>query len=272
MSRLKSSCGSALEVTRAPNDFWQLTAKPGLTAKVMAQALVELDKELKRGPQKDIGDAILELLGATDRPPQLDEEKAAMRTIALTQMAWDYPIDVVKRACRNWRKVPNYGRWWPTEQDLRAQCEPLYADDRALRNQAEALHLRLKAEEEARSDRASYFAGSKHNDFRSRMAAVLLPDQMRTYFDAGQIRYVETHEVHVRTAVALDVMERYGRDIIRELGIILKHEPSSFLRERNIQLVPTPEEDAEVSRKMTRLNQAVAKGECIENLRRSGEL
>src|SRR5690606_3150339 len=97
-----------------------------------------------------IAAAIMELLGATDRPPQLSEEEALARTAALNNMAWEYPIDVVERACREWRKVPAKGRWWPTEQDLRAQCEPLVQPRRDLFNEAKALLSSLRAQEQRR--------------------------------------------------------------------------------------------------------------------------
>lgn len=217
---------------------------------------------------------ILELIGATDRPPQLGDDEAIARVQALKQTAWDYPIEVVIQACRNWRKVPSKGRWWPTEQDIRAQCEPLFAPARSLRNKAMELLRNLEAEEEhvARSAKPSYFPGEKHRAFRKAMEARLLPDQMRAYFNPSHIRFIGSARVHVRTLVAKAVFERYGGDVIDKLGIDLRHEPTDFLRERDPERVMSPEEDAEVSRKMTRLNQAVKSGESIEKLRREGVL
>jgi len=263
-----------LTVHRALNGDWILAPASDLTSEVLREAIRDLDQELAGGPKDLIAAAIMELLGATDRPPQLDEEKAAARVVALRNMAWDYPIDVVQAACRQWRKVPNYGRWWPTEQDLRAQCEPLHADNRALRNKAAELLRNLEAEEEhvARSAKPSYFPGEKHRAFRKAMEARLLPDQMKAYFNPSHIRYVGENVVHVRTLIAEAIFQRYGSDVLTDLGMVLRCEPTDFLRERQLEAEMTPEEDAEVSRKMTRLNQAVAKGECIEKLRREGVL
>ncbi|HVK81974.1 MAG TPA: hypothetical protein VM915_15340, partial [Verrucomicrobiae bacterium] len=113
----------------------------------------------------------MELIGATDRPPQLDEEKAAARILALRNMAWDYPIDVVRAACRKWRRVPQHGRWWPTEQDLRAQCEPLFSARRKLHAQAMELLRDIEATENAaaRNEQASPFASAEHREFRNEM-------------------------------------------------------------------------------------------------------
>lgn len=263
-----------MTVHKALSGDWILAPQSDLTSEVLREAIRDLDQELAGGPKDLIAAAIMELLGATDRPPQLDEEKAAARVVALRNMAWDYPIDVVQAACRQWRKVPNYGRWWPTEQDLRAQCEPLHADNRALRNKAAELLRNLEAEEEhvARSAKPSYFPGEKHRAFRKAMEARLLPDQMRAYFNPSHIRFIGSARVHVRTLVAKAVFERYGGDVIDKLGIDLRHEPTDFLRERDPQHEVSPEEDAEVSAKMTRLNQAVKSGESIEKLRREGVL
>jgi len=218
--------------------------------------------------------AIVELIGATDRPPQLGDEEAVARVQALKQMAWDYPIDVVQIACRNWRRVPSKGRWWPTEQDLRAQCEPLFAPARALRNKAQELLTNLKAEEEhvARSAKPSYFAGEKHRAFREAMETRLMPDQMRAYFNPAHIRYIGDNVIHVRTLVAEAILNRYGRDVLNELSMVLRHVPQDFLRERQLESQVTPEDDAEIVRKLTRLNQAISRGENIEKLRRSGDL
>jgi len=236
--------------------------------------VADLDEDMRGGPKDLIAAAIMELLGATDRPPQLDEEKAAARVVALRNMAWDYPIEIVQAACRNWRKVPNYGRWWPAEQDLRAQCEPLFAPARALRNKAQELLMNLQAEEDhvRRSAQPSYFAGDKHRAFRAEMETRLLADQIRAYFNPAHIRYVGDNVIHVRTLVAEAIFLRYGSDVLTKLGMVLRWEPTDFMRERQLESLITPEEDAEICRKMTRLNLAQSRGENIEALRRSGEL
>lgn len=241
---------------------------------MLRQAIADLDEELRGGPKDMIAAAIMELLGATDRPPQLDEEKAAARVVALRNMAWDYPIDVVQRACRNWRKVPNYGRWWPAEQDLRAQCEPLHADDRALRNKAAQLLNNLEAEEEhaKRREAPSYFAGDKHKAFKARMAQCLTSKQMRAYFDPAHIRYIGQSVIHVRTHVALAIFESYGSDVMADLGVTVRHAPEDFVRERDSQPPASVEEDADISAKMKRLNQAIKTGECLTTLRGNGEI
>lgn len=271
---LQRCLGTSLTIHQSTTGEWILAPSSDLNSQKLKAGVAALDEALAGGPTQQINASILELIGATDRPPQLGDDEAIARLQALKQMAWDYPIDVVVNACRNWRKVPAKGRWWPTEQDLRAQCEPLFAPARALRNKAQELLMNLKAEEEhvARSAKPSYFAGDKHRAFRAEMEKRLLSDQMRAYFNPAHIRYVGENVIHVRTMVAEAIFTRYGLDVLTKLGMVLRCEPTDFLRERQLEAQVTPEDDAEIRRKMTRLNLAQQRGENIEKLRWSGEL
>lgn len=132
---------------------WTLTPASDLTAAAMRQGIEAFDEAMQGGPQNAINLAVAELIGATDRPPQLGDEAAVARVAALKQMAWEYPLDVIQDACRQWRRVPNYGRWWPTEQDLRAHCEAFVKSRRDLRDQAARLLSALEANEQPASNR-----------------------------------------------------------------------------------------------------------------------
>lgn len=219
-------------------------------------------------------EAVIKLKAMTSRPMWMDGSDAAVYESELIEALKLYPIDVVQAACIAWRQVPNHGKWWPTEQDLRVQCEKIYAPRKGLFNKARLLlqDLRVREAEANRANDASYFGGQVHQRFKAEMAKRLLPDQMRAYFDPGHIRFVGSSEVLVRTLVARAIFERYGLDVIESLGVTVRHDPNAFLRERDPERVMSPEEDAEVSRKMTRLNQAVKSGESIEKLRREGVL
>lgn len=213
---------------------WILAPANDLTSKQLRDAVSSLDEDMKGGPQKQISAAIMEMIGATDRPPQLDEEKAAARTLALIQMAWDYPIDVIVNACRNWRKVPSYGRWWPTEQDLRAQCEPLIKGRKDLRGRTMALLVALE-DEEAKADRAnqpSYFAGDKHKAFRDEMRKRMTPAKYDAYFHVTQIKYQRDSEILTRSPGAADRLNEIGGDVLASLGMTLRFCQFAWLHER----------------------------------------
>jgi hypothetical protein len=196
----------------------------------------------------------MELIGATDRPPQLDEEKAAARILALRNMAWDYPIDVVQAACRKWRRVPQHGRWWPTEQDLRAQCEPLFSSRRKLHAQAAELLRDMEATEEAerRSQQASPFASDEHRAFRNEMRGRLNHDRFEAYFGPSQMLYAPG-EIHVRAPVAEAVLNREGGDVLKRLGLKLIYAPEEFINVRQVYRDETPQEHAATAAQMTRL-------------------
>ncbi len=239
----------------------------------MREGVRALSDDLRGGPKDLIASAIMELIGATDRPPQLDEEKAAARILALRNMAWDYPIDVVQAACRRWRKVPQHGRWWPTEQDLRAQCEPLFTSRRKLHAQAVELLRHLEAEEDlARRQAApSPFAGDKARRFQAEMRKRLGEERYSCYFDAAEIAY-DGDVVYVRTQVADCVLDREGGDVLRALGLRVEYAPAQFSDIRQSRRDDTPAQSAAVGAKLKRLFEAMSKGENLRELRSRGEI
>lgn len=255
---------------------WILTpANNGLTSGRLREGLAALDDEMKGGPKEQIASAIMELLGATDRPPQLDEEKAAARTLAIRNMAWDYPIDVVQNACRNWRRVPQYGRWWPTEQDLRAQCEPLVKSRRDLRERTAALLSALELEE----DRAeclrqpSPFAGGKHQAFREQMRKRMPPKKFEAYFNSCQIKYSGDSLILVRSKGSEDRLHEWGGDLLEEMGITLRFNGEAFLNtptEWDLEGygAVTDEERAEMAANLRKLA-AIIGAASISNARKS---
>lgn len=107
--------------------------------------------ECEAGPETAIRDAIFELISVTSRPPSIDDAKEIAYQEGLCKALWDYPIDVVVLACQQWRRIPGQGRWWPTEQDLRAECDKLVKPRKDLRDEAESLLRFLKRREQAQS-------------------------------------------------------------------------------------------------------------------------
>lgn len=135
-------------ISRSTSGAWNLTPTDDLRASELGAGLIALNKLMAIGPKQKIAAAIIELLAATDRPPSLSDTAALARREALKKMAWEYPINVVETACRDWRKVQNFGRWWPAEQDLRALCEKIVKPQKQLRDEAESLLRFLKRREE----------------------------------------------------------------------------------------------------------------------------
>lgn len=256
---------------RSLSEGWVLEPSADLTSQQLGAGIAALDQALKGGPQQAISSAIMELLGACDRPPQLDDGSEAARILALKNMAWDYPVDVVQLACRNWRRVPNYGRWWPTEQDLRAQCEPLVEPQRSLRNKAAALKMQLEAQEQRR-EAPSPFAGDKCGRFRNAMRQRMLPRTFNAYFDPTHIAYRE-NAILVRSRTAERVLRERGGDLAEQLGLRIEFSPMVFLNVRDPSYEDdTPQEREETAARFHRLKEAMQKGENIKKLREEGAL
>ena len=266
-----------LRVAQSTAGEWILSASDDLSAAELETALRDASADemfLVPCDEEQAEEAVVRMKAMTSRPVWMDGEDADLYEDGLIEALKLYPIDVVQAACIAWRQVPNHGKWWPTEQDLRVQCEKIYAPRKGLFSKARLLlqDLRIREAEANRANDTSYFGGQVHQRFKAEMGKVLLPDQMAEYFRPGWVLFVGSNEVLVRTEIALAIIERYGREVMQKLGVKVRHDPTAFLRSRDPVREMTPEEDAEVSRKMTRLNQAVRTGESIEKLRRSGEL
>lgn len=137
-------------VTQAQSGAWSLAPGSDLTASQLRAAIEAMGAapEFEAGPEDEIAKAIMELISLTQRPPSKDDVKEAPYVEGLCRMAWEYPIDVVRNACRNWRRIPGSGRWWPEEQDLRAQCDELVKSRKDLRDEAASLLRMLERREQ----------------------------------------------------------------------------------------------------------------------------
>lgn len=125
---------------------------------------IDASAEFEAGPESAIRDVIFGLIAVTARPPSIDDAKEVAYQEALCEALWDYPIDVVTLACKNWRRIPERGRWWPTEQDLRAECDKLVQPRKEFREEALSVLRFLERKESqqgsAKSARASYPYGA----------------------------------------------------------------------------------------------------------------
>lgn len=133
-------------------------------------------EEFRAGPETAIRNAIFELISVTSRPPSIDDAKEIAYQEALCKALWDYPIDVVILACQNWRRVPSQGKWWPSEQDLRVQCDLLVKPRKELRDEAINLLRYMERREEteggrSRSGRLPYPTGRTERFVEACMAS-----------------------------------------------------------------------------------------------------
>ena len=200
----------------------------------------------------------------------MDDETAAVYADVVQEAMHDYPVDIVEEACVSWRKGES-GEWWPSEKELRRVCDKLFEPRRALRNKALALLDDLEASEQAAA-RASPFAGDKARVFIAEMRKRLSPARFDAYFHISQIGHTD-HEIITRTKAGETVMRTIGGDLLEQLGLRLRYDHRAFARVYEPTWEDdTPEDRAEVARKLNRLKEALRKGENLAALRASGEI
>lgn len=230
----------------------------------------------RAGPEAEIESAVASLIAACSRPPWMDEDTAIDYEAALIKACWEYPLDVVQSACENWRRVPGQGRWWPTEADLRAQCNPLFASRKALRDQAKRLFNALEADEDrrefekSRAD-ASVFADDKSRKFREAMRERFLTkipalktaptSKFDACFHPLKIKYSVGGLILVRSDAQRSMLYRYGSDLIEEFGLSIRYDPMAFEKDPPPRYDEDPPEvKAEIAAKMKVLRAALAAG------------
>lgn len=267
-----------LSVTQSTSGEWNLSASDDLKTEMLDAALrgvVDMPGFIVPGDPDEIEAAVLRLKAATMRPMWMDAEDATHYEEAVLQACEDYPIDVVQQACANWRKVPEHGKWWPTEQDLRAQCEKVFQPRKSLLNKAHRLLVQLRGrdDEARRANETSPFASGRQMKFREAMRRRMNAARFDAYFHPSDIVFQGESLILVRREVAESVLRREGRDLLQELGLRVVYCPVTF---KNIRPRPedygTEEEQAEIARKLNLLFAALRGGADIAAMRAEGKL
>lgn len=263
-------------MSQSSSGEWSLSASPDLKAEALEfgiSCLRQSPSFMVPGDPDDIEAAVTELLAVTSRPPWMDDDVAIAYDRALNEALKDYPIDVVQLACKRWRMVPNHGKWWPTEQDLRQQCELIFAPRKTLFNKARMLLQDLRSREaDERARQPSPFAGDKERQFRNEMRKRFTPERFNAYFEPHQMMFSE-REIWVRTQTAERVLTEEGGDLLRVLGLRVRYQPQAFAKVRQPTWEDdTPEEREATARKFNRLREGMEKGEDLARLRKLGAI
>ena len=147
-----------LAIAQSTTGEWSLSASNELRADELNAALrdaLSLDIFHVPSDEDEVEEAVVKLKAATNRPVWMDSEDAVAYESALIEACQEYPIDVVQSACKAWRQIPNHGKWWPTEQDLRQQCEALFKPRDTLFKEAKRLLHSLREREKPGQERQS---------------------------------------------------------------------------------------------------------------------
>lgn len=94
----------------------------GATLQQLTAAMREIEHGFAPASIKRIAEAMTGLAEVTAHPKETDEDAAAEGMKRLTRMLYEYPADVALEAINEWPKTSG-GKWWPTEAELRAECE-----------------------------------------------------------------------------------------------------------------------------------------------------
>lgn len=265
-------------MTRTNAGEWILSPANELTAAALTRGIAALNDALRGGPAARIAASLMRLISATRRPAWMDDETAAVYFDTLQEAMHDYPVDCVEEACIQWRKSgkPDYPEsrdFWPAEGELRGVCERLFKPRRDLRHKARELLRHLEAEEEhaARANAPSAFAGDRGRTFKEEMRKRLRPARFNAYFHSAYIMFRGESEIVVSNMTAEHVLNSEGGDLLAQLGLRVIYDPQPFAKVRRPTWEEdTPEERAEVTRKLNRLREAMAKGEDLARLRSAG--
>lgn len=272
---LQSSCGKC-EVTEDEDGEWNITLSPDCTSDDLARGIHALTEELRGGPGEAIAASLMELISVTSRPPSMDDAMAAAYMTAMPKAMWDYPIDVVRMACTNWRRVPSHGKWWPTEQDLRAQCEKLFDGRRRLIGRAHsllhALEFRERSAVNTAETVASPFAGRAQREFRAAMERRMHPHMFYAYFDADHVLFLGEDQIVTNSETAARVLQQEGENVAKRLGVKISYAPDIFVHLNPSPRQDTPEEKALTAEKFALLTEALRCGADISKMRREGRL
>lgn len=264
-----------LAIAQSTSGEWSLSASIELTADSIESALTQARSDemfFVPSEELDIMPLVAELKAMASKPPWMDQGDAVVWEQSLRKAMTDYPIDVVKLACKRWRMIPDMGKWWPTEQDMRQQCEILFRPRKELFNRARMLlaDLRQREAHAAEREEKTVFSDDRTRKFREEMRKRMTPRRHAAYFDPSEVMY-GSEQIWTRSRTAYDVLTEEGGDLLNRLGVSVMYRPDAFVGVRLPSWEDdTPEEHAEVQRKFTRLKQALANGEDIKRLRREG--
>lgn len=113
-----------------------LELEPGQSVAQLQGALNELEEaNLRRATATQIAKGLAVLTAVCAKPADFDDAKVVLWSERLKMVLQEYPDDIAMAAVSEWPKTET-GKWWPTENEIRSECNSLMA---LRRNLAHAL-------------------------------------------------------------------------------------------------------------------------------------
>lgn len=108
----------------------------GATLEQLNAAMREVEYRMSPAGPQPLMAALASLAAVTAQPKGSDEENLEAGLRRFLRMLLDFPADVAFEAVNEWPKTPG-GKWWPTEAELRLECEKRVDYRRRLKKQVE---------------------------------------------------------------------------------------------------------------------------------------
>lgn len=100
-----------------------LEIEPGLTFQQITEALAHLaDQAERRASPTQLAKALAVLTAVCAKPADFDDAKVVLWSERLKQVLAEYPGDIALAAVSGWPRTEN-GKWWPTENEIRSECD-----------------------------------------------------------------------------------------------------------------------------------------------------
>lgn len=113
-----------------------LELEPGQSVAQLQGALNELEEaNLRRATATQIAKGLAVLTAVCAKPADFDDAKVVLWSERLKMVLQEYPDEIAMAAISDWPKTET-GKWWPTENEIRSECNALMA---LRRNLAHAL-------------------------------------------------------------------------------------------------------------------------------------
>lgn len=200
---------------------------PGVKAAGFAEALAHLNEANNaHAHPTQIAKGLAVLTAVCAKPADFDDAKVVLWSERLKQVLSEYPGDIALAAISGWPKTNN-GKWWPTENELRTECDLAMGFRRYLKHELEEAQRRAGVletpHEPEPSDGLDYFAVGATRDFYNEFAGIVggqRADRMFTNarYDHQRIGVRDDLLDHTVERLAPGLLKKWGVRIVRPRG------------------------------------------------------
>ncbi len=220
--QLQSSWNVRLRTNSKTGILDHLVLDGEMSAKDATGALAAIDKaNARRAPPTQIAKALAVLTAVCAKPSDFDDAKVVLWSERLKQVLAEFPAEIAMAAVSQWPRTDR-GQWWPTEKEIRDQCEShmqFRADlaEMLLRQRAKAL-----APPKAASDAPAHSDGFSAEPSGACAAYVeefgtIDPRRTETYLK--EARFAADGRIGIRQPLACFTLESAAPGLMKKHGV-----------------------------------------------------